>query len=169
MLIILEGQARTGKSTLANAIFEHLKTKQTPCFVHKFKRTPNALRTMIQYILPMAFDDKIHVVDRAHLTEVIFNELLSRDAPFTYSDIIHLDNFLSLGNSLLVLVTCPEHVRMKREVETKRLSEGDPKVVRWMFEKAFGRSVMNKMVVDTSAREMNEVVESILTKLGTDK
>lgn len=156
MLIILEGPARTGKTTLAAWLDELFAEAGINSKRYKEVRDDHPVDGMRKFQAPLAYDkNAVHIVDRSLLTEQVMSNVYGRRVDWTYDDMKALDRLFAEGQTLLVLLTADEKTLLKRHEETKRELENGfaPSAVLAQFEDAYEASTIDKVKLDTSEWE----------------
>lgn len=169
MLCILEGQARTGKTTVAGLLLHKFRDAGVQARIFKSAvRSINPAAAIITQLLPLCFDEEcVWICDRAHVTEQVYTTLYSREQPYPAIMINRIDELMSLsGGALLFHLTANRDTLEERMTKTNRQSEGDITEVRRLFDLYVRQSVIQKRNISTSTFSLEETVEMIYASIN---
>lgn len=142
MLVMVEGLANSGKTSLVKALADsglaHTK---------KFVRTDNPVMDMAAALPPMMLSDDLWVLDRGHGTELVLSAVLNRPIPYTMKQFIMLDNMLSL-NTIVMFIDVPKDELKRRMQVTGRLPEGPYDKMRMLWSAFLIGTKCEKVMLD---------------------
>lgn len=168
MLIIIEGQARTGKTTLARNLAEMIeKTGQKANIFKRKERSENPAVAIIRDLLPLVIDHTAHwIVDRAHITEKVYTAYNSRPKAYPDEAIDWIDEcFAASPEVILVYLTADEATLRRRHADTIRPFEGSIKVLSILFDEAILDSDIATIQIDTSGGSELEIAQAVYTMI----
>lgn len=161
-ILILDGQARTGKTTTAQLVRSELIKRGYKVELEKFTKDERSRHhTLIGEILPMAVDDGvIHILDRGIFTELVYAKLYGR---IYNPDILKLiDELMGRLPVFIALLEADASVLIERHKNTNRELEGDIETIARMFEYELLQSQIMSQTYDTSSASPTELVEQIV-------
>lgn len=170
MLIILEGVARAGKSSIAELLLKKLDNLGLATSILKCDRGDNPYEDMVSTHLPAAYErDSVVIADRAHISELVYNSFYARTPPYPLIAMKRFDGGLSLGHTLLVYVDARTDILVARHTISSRPLEGsneaDIDTLKHLFVSEFNLSLCRKVSVTNNATEdLDAAAEKILTK-----
>lgn len=83
IICVLEGSRSVGKSTFNREIRETVGEDAT--YLHLDQTTPNT----VEYFLELHNSEKLYILDRGWLSEMVYSTVYGRDEKFTYEDIMN--------------------------------------------------------------------------------
>lgn len=173
MLIFVEGQARTGKTTLINNLIATYNTRRSELWpktfvTHKFDRSldSNPMTHMLQHVLPMAFDwQHVHILDRAHITEAVYTTLSGRSVPYTAEDWETVDRTFAMSGAKMIYLVADEDDLLIRHESTRRGFEGDIMYISHLFAHKMLATRIPHVRFDSSALLTTELCSSVYGKI----
>lgn len=149
-ILILDGQARTGKTTTVQLVRSELIARGYKVDLEKFTKDERSRHhTLIGEILPLAVDDNvIHILDRGIFTELVYAKLYSR--PFN-ADILKLvDELMGRLPVFVAMLVAEPEILIARHNATSRPLEGDVHTISRMFEYEMLSSTIASKTYDTT-------------------
>lgn len=163
MLLIIEGQARTGKTSLVLALVNALDKMGVPAFTRKSHKRDDYAWYMVSDVVPMALaGDAMYVLDRAHLSEIVYRAYEDNMSLEHYRDMMAVDRVLATAGALLVHVRAEPQELIERHALTGRPFEGDVFVLGEMFEGVVADSAIPTLVVDTTSTAPEKCLEDVI-------
>lgn len=163
MLIILEGQARTGKTTACQELIRRFRECGTQARIFKSNiRSSNPAAAIVEQLLPLCFDDRcVWICDRAHITERVYSTYYGRELSYDPNILAHCDGIMSLAGTIMFHLVASADVLDTRMKATHRATEGSISDLSKLFEQFIAGSKIMTQVIDTSQRSTEEVTEMI--------
>lgn len=149
-ILILDGQARTGKTTTVQLVRSEFIARGYKVDLEKFTKDERSRHhTLIGEILPLAVDDNvIHILDRGIFTELVYAKLYSR--PFN-ADILKLvDELMGRLPVFVAMLVAEPEILVARHAATSRPFEGDVRMISRMFEYEALTSTITSKTYDTT-------------------
>lgn len=162
MLVILEGQERTGKTTLATELCRQVDASGHSVEVKKFEKRSRADIGMLAYVLPLALDDsKLWIVDRGHITEIVYRTMDESIDRKYFDHLMYVDDVLAQFDTHQVYLRADKKVLNARHAETGRETVGSIERIRELFDLSIAASHIptssfstNKMTVEDIASDL---------------
>lgn len=167
MLIIVEGQERTGKTTLCSALAKEFIAHGQSAEVKKFERCDDVPMGIIKKVFPLAQErDKIWIVDRCHITEIVYrtydgSQMFNSDF---LGDLYSIDTVLKLLNSVHIFLFADEETLEIRHEQTNREFAGHITTIKEIFEASMAISEIPCFSYDTSKKTTDLIVNSIIDR-----
>lgn len=163
MLLILEGQRNTGKTTIINSLVERHSSGNS--FLKDFKieklilpRKQYPIVSMMRDWMPLCFDkSKIWLMDRAQVSEQVYTEHLGRKVTWQQSEMAWAEYFLSLGDPLMFYLKCDEQTLVDRKAKTSKEYEGIISELSRLFDIYVKRTPMKNVTIDVSSRSVEDI------------
>lgn len=168
MLVILEGQARTGKTSVTHELIRRFRTAGIQARMFKSAvRSENPAEAIITQLLPLCFDDDcIWICDRAHITEQVYTLYNKRDRPYPSLMIARIDEIMAMSGSLLFYLVTETDILEQRMAATGRESEGSIEMIRYIFEMYIRQSAITKRTIDTTIFSIEQVTDMIFSAIA---
>lgn len=165
MLLILEGHSKVGKTSVAKALMQLATDKGYSADIVKFKRTDYPVESMREHMLPLANDNVLHIVDRAHWTEIAMTKASCRKVNWNLGAMIELDLDFYEAGAFVVLLTVTQAEYDKRVRSDGRSPEPYPFILlKNYFEELELISAVDSCVIDVSDISPDEAANLILAE-----
>lgn len=167
MLLIVEGQRNTGKTTAIREFERITKFENSPLFKYqptdlKYPRPVFPVAQIVRDFSQKAFDkSRVWITDRGHISEQVYTELTGRKVNWVQSEMSWAEYFLSYGNVLLVHFHLDVESLRVREAITGKPSEGDIETISHLFERAVKRSCLQKITINVAEKSPLEIAKII--------
>lgn len=166
MLLIIEGQRNTGKTTSIKKFVEIAGQPTSPLFgvevvSTKLPREKSQIVQIARTFLPMAFDDKLWITDRLHISEQVYTSLTGRKVEWLPSEMSWAEYFLSLGKVLVIQLTADVETLAERERVTGKASEGDISEIARLFKINMQRTVLTTATINVERKSPDDVAKEI--------
>jgi thymidylate kinase len=163
MLIIIEGQARVGKTSLSKMLVQQLSEVKVPAKMLKSYKRPDYMNYLVHDVLPLGLDSNVNILDRAHLSEIvyrIYDETMTDDH---FAELLGFDKVLSYTNTIQIVLVCDSYQLAKRHLETERNLEGDIEVIGALFDQVIQESKLPTLYIDTTdSYDPEDFLESVI-------
>lgn len=159
MLVLFEGPRSVGKSTTISWAAKQLTQRGFKTEVVKFERSSNPYKRMMEVMPDMANSglDVIYLMDRGHITELVYTFYHSRSVEYTLEQVMELDRLLSTLDTLMVYMVCDPIILADRMENDEKESEGDIESILDLFQNAIELTTIQTAYVDTSLMSETDV------------
>lgn len=150
MLIIIEGQARVGKTSLSKMLVQELNKANVSAKMLKSYKRPDYMNYLVRDVLPLGLDMNVNILDRAHLSELVYRIYDKTMDDDYFAELLGFDKVLAHTHTVQIVLTCDPYILAKRHLETERNLEGDIETIGELFDEALKESKIPTLYIDTS-------------------
>lgn len=175
MIVIIEGQRGTGKSTIAKKLNDVLEFHGVSSRIMKFTRGDNPHRDMRKQIIDMSLDptSEIFIVDRFHLTEWVMRVVDGQPGEKLAIEATKIAKILHDVSAMTFILSCDKPIRKERLQKRNdgRGDEADDERVSAMWEFVSAAQVdewPNVVAINTSSGLVDEIVANIAEKVENE-
>jgi AAA+ ATPase superfamily predicted ATPase len=167
MLVIIEGQRNTGKTTVINEFLGITRLRTSSLWgqnvkQHIYTRRDDVITQMADDFLRMSFDrQNCWVIDRGHISEQVYTSLTGRKVSWSPSEMSWAEYFLSLGRTLVVQFSADVDTLIERENLTGKRSEGDITEIARLFKIHMQRSTLQKVTINVEHKHPYDIAREV--------
>lgn len=161
-ILMLDGQARTGKTSTAQLVRSGLIAQGFKVELEKFTKDERSRHhVLIGQILPLAVDDStIHILDRGIYTELVYAKLHLR--PYNQTILKLVDQLMGNLPVYVAVLQADRDTLIERHNNTARPFEGDIDLIAQMFRYEAVHSSIKNRFYDTSSNNPPSVATLII-------
>lgn len=170
MLVIVDGPARTGKTSACRLMVERLIANGVVAQYHKSIKLDNYFFYMAHDVVKLALDNStIHILDRAHLSEIVYRLNDNSFTNETFYDMMAVDRVLASLGAIQIIIVADIDELVKRHIKTWRPFEGSIEQIKNMFVELADMTKIPTILVDSTDKTVEdvtlEIVEFVFSKM----